>query len=130
RLFFDRAYVAKVAAYEEALLGFRLGSVVSYFDGLPFGRKLIITGFNQGPFFVMATTRAESGCCRTQYNLTFDQRISRDFGRVSMMLDVFNLLNLNKNLREVDITGPLFPQRKPLDVENPRAFRIGAKFMF
>jgi hypothetical protein len=134
RLYFDRAYVAKVAVYEEIPFRFRLGSVVSYFDGLPFGRKLVIPDFNQGPFFVMATPRGEPGGFRTQFNMIFDQRLSRDFElgprRLTVMLDVFNVLNLNKNLREFDITGPLFAQRKPLDVENPRAFRLGAKFAF
>jgi hypothetical protein len=134
RLFFDRAYVAKVAAYEQMPLRFRLGSVISYFDGLPFGRKLVIPDFNQGPFFVMATPRGEPGGFRTQFNMIFDQRLSRDFDvggrRLTVMLDIFNVLNLNKNLREFDITGPLFAQRKPLDVENPRTFRLGAKFMF
>jgi hypothetical protein len=134
RLFFDRAYVAKVAAYEEVPLQFRLGSVISYFDGLPFGRKLVIPDFNQGPFFVMATPRGEPGGFRTQYNLTFDQRLSRDFDlgsrRLTVILDIFNVLNLNKSLREFDVTGPLFAQRKPLDVENPRGFRLGAKLTF
>jgi hypothetical protein len=134
RLFFDRAYVAKVAAYEEVPLQFRLGSVISYFDGLPFGRKFVIPDFNQGPFFVMATPRGEPGGFRTQYNLTFDQRLSRDFGlgsgRLTVMLDIFNVLNLNRSLREFDLTGSLFAQRKPLDVENPRVFRLGAKFTF
>ena len=134
RLFFDRAYVAKVAAYYTTPLGLHLGSVISYFDGLPFGRKLIIPDFNQGPFFVMATPRGEPGGFRTQYNLTFDQRISREFdigsAQLSLMLDVFNLLNLNKSLSEFDISGPLFPQRQPLDVENPRAFRLGLRLSF
>ena len=134
RLFFDRAYVAKVAAYYTTPLGLHLGSVISYFDGLPFGRKLIFPDFNQGPFFVMATPRGEPGGFRTQYNLTFDQRISREFdigsARLSLMVDVFNLLNLNKSLNEFDISGPVFPQRRPLDVENPRAFRLGFKISF
>ena len=134
RLFFDRAYVAKVATYEQIPLQFRLSSAISYFDGLPFGRKLVIADFNQGPFFVMATPRGEPGGFRTQYNLTFDQRLSRDFDvgsrRLTVMLDIFNVLNLNRSLREFDLTGPLFAQRKPLDVENPRAFRLGAKLTF
>ena len=134
RLFFDRAYVAKVAAYEQIPLGLHLGSVVSYYDGLPFGRKLIIPDFNQGPFFVMATPRGEPGGVRTQYNLTFDGRISREFElrsvRMTIILDTFNVLNLNKSLREFDITGPLFAQRRPVGIENPRVFRIGARFNF
>ncbi len=134
RLYSDRAYLGKIAAYYQAPLGFRLGSVVSYFDGLPFGRKLIIQGFNQGPFFIMATPRGEPGGFRTQYYLDFDQRIAREFGfgrvRVGVLLDVFNLLNLNQNLREFDISGPLFVERRPTELQNPRAFRLAIKLRF
>jgi hypothetical protein len=111
-----------------------LSTLVAYFDGLPFGRKLIVTGLNQGPFFLMATPRGEPGGLRTQFNMNFDQRVSRDFQwrsmRMALMLDAFNLLNLNKSLTEYDITGPLFSARKPVDVENPRVFRIGVRVVF
>jgi len=50
--------------------------------------------------------------------------------RLSLMVDVFNLLNLNKSLSEFDISGPVFPQRRPLDLENPRAFRLGLRLSF
>ena len=82
----------------------------------------------------MATPRGGPGGFRTQYNLTFDARISREFnlrsGRMSVILDTFNLLNLNKSVQESDLTGPLFAQRIPLDVENPRTLRVGARFSF
>ena len=134
RLFFDRAYVAKVAAREEIPFGIQLSTIAAYFDGLPFGRKLIIPNLNQGPIFVMATPRGEPGGFRTQFNMNFDQRVSRDFQlgamRLSLMLDTFNVLNLNRSLTEHDITGPLFAQRKPVNVENPRVFRIGARLTF
>jgi hypothetical protein len=134
RLFFDRAYMAKLATWYEAPFGFRLGTAVSYFDGLPFGRRLIVPDLNQGPFFVMATPRGEPGGFRTQYNLDFDQRVSREFRfhgtGVLLMLDAFNLLNQNRSLREFDISGPLFPQRRPTVVENPRVFRLGIRITF
>jgi len=60
--------------------------------------------------------------------------VSREFElksvRMTVIVDTFNMLNLNKSLREDDITGPLFPQRRPLDIQNPRAFRLGARFNF
>ncbi len=134
RLFFDRAYLARIAAHEQIPFGIQLSSVVAYFDGLPFGRKLIIPDLNQGPFFVMATPRGKPGGVRTEFNMNFDQRVSREFKlrstRLSLILDTFNLLNLNRNLREFDITGPLFAKRKPTEVENPRVFRIAAKLSF
>ncbi len=134
RVFFDRAYVGKIAVHYQAPWEFKLGTVICYFDGLPFGRMLIIPDLNQGPFFVMATPRGEPGGVRTEYNLNFDQRISRDFrvgsARMSVLLDVFNLLNSNQNLREFAISGPLFRQRRPTEVQNPRAFRLGLKLSF
>jgi hypothetical protein len=134
RLFFDRGYVAKIAAHEKISFGIELGTIAAYFDGLPFGRKLIIPNLNQGPIFVMATPRGEPGGFRTQFNMNFDQRISRDFQvgsmRLSLILDVFNVLNLNRSLSEYDITGPLFAQRRPVDIENPRVFRAGARVTF
>jgi len=132
RLFFDRAFVGQITAYGRAPFGLHLGSVIKYYDGLPFGRELIVTGLNQGPIIVMATPRGEPGGFRTQFNLTFDQRISREFkigkNRFTAMIDAFNLLNLNKNLLESFMTGPLFQQRVPLLVENPRVIRFGIKW--
>ena len=36
-------------------------------------------------------------------------------------------LNVNKNLMEQSLSGPLFPLRVPLAVENPRVIRFGIK---
>jgi hypothetical protein len=131
RMFFDRAYVGKIASYVRLPLGLYSGSVIRYADGLPFGRKLIITGFYQGPFYVMATPRGEPGGFRTQFDLSFDQRVGRDFVlgkvRLSAMVDVFNLLNSNRNLLEYDISGPLFPPRTPVEIQNPRVLRFGLR---
>ncbi len=82
----------------------------------------------------MATPRGQPGGLRTQFNLTFDQRVQRDWviGRhkISLLADIFNLLNSNDSLREYDISGPLFPQRRPVEVLNPRVFRLGLKWGF
>ncbi len=133
RTFFDRAYVGKVASYVHLPFGFYSGSVIRYADGLPFGRKLIVAGLNQGPIYVMATPRGEPGGFRTQFYLIFDQRLARDFTierfRLSAMLDVFNLLNSNRNLSEYDITGPLFPPRTPVGFQNPRVLRLGLRII-
>ena len=40
-------------------------------------------------------------------------------------MDVFNLLNLNSNTREADLTSPTFLLRVPLAVETPRTVRLG-----
>jgi hypothetical protein len=79
----------------------------------------------------MATPRGQPGGFRTQYNLSFDQRVARDFDfsrfKLSVMVDVFNLFNRNNNLREHDISGPLFPPRTPVEILNPRVFRFGLR---
>ena len=131
RIFFDRAYVSKIASCIRLPLGFYSGSVIKYADGLPFGRKLVIAGLNQGPFLVMATPRGQPGGFRTQFDLSFDQRLARDFSagryRISLMIDVFNLINRSNSLREFDISGPLFPLRKPTEIQNPRVVRLGLR---
>jgi hypothetical protein len=82
----------------------------------------------------MATPRGQPGGLRTQFNVIFDQRIGRDFelgrSKLSFLIDIFNVLNLNNSLREFDISGPLFPQRRPLDVQNPRVVRLGIRWNF
>ena len=53
----------------------------------------------------MATPRGEPGGFRTQYYLTFDQRVAQESDLegcgVAATVDVFNLLNLNKSLPRV-----------------------------
>jgi hypothetical protein len=131
RLFFDRAYVGKIAGYVHLPWGMQSASVIKYLDGLPFRRALIVTGLSQGPFIVMATPRGQPGGMRSEFNLTFDQRIGRELElggfKASLVVDVFNLFNLAKHLREYDLSGPLFPLRRPLEVLNPRVVRFGLR---
>jgi hypothetical protein len=139
RLFFDRAYLGKIAAAYELPWNIQISGVAKYYDGLPFGRKLIVTGLNQGPFYVLATPRGNyfgsndklSGH-RVEFNLTLDLGIEKTFplgdGRIGVRLDVFNLLNTNNNTRENDLSGPDFQARIPLEIEAPRVFRLGMKY--
>jgi hypothetical protein len=134
RTYFDRGYMGKISAYYAAPHGFYLATVVTYFDGVPFGRLLFVNGFNQGPFFVRATPVGHPGGFQTQLNSTVDIRLARDFGlrrgTLSGYLDVFNLLNLNSNTREADLTGPTFLLRVPIAVETPRTARLGVAWKF
>jgi hypothetical protein len=134
RTYFDRAYTGKITAYYSAPHGLYLAAVATYFDGVPFGRLLFVNGFNQGPFFVRATPVGHPGGFQTQLNSTLDLRLGRDFrvrrGVLSGYLDVFNLLNLNSNTQESDLTGPAFLLRMPLSVEAPRTVRLGVRWNF
>jgi len=134
RTYFDRGFMGKLSAYYEAPYGVQLGVVARYYDGLVFGRLLFVNGFEQGPFFVRATARGDFGAFRTQFNSTLDLRIARTFGikrsKVSLSLDVFNLLNMNKNTLESDLTSPTFAKRIPLAIQAPRTTRLGLGWEF
>ncbi|MBZ5514589.1 MAG: carboxypeptidase regulatory-like domain-containing protein [Acidobacteriia bacterium] len=134
RTYFDRAFIGKASGYYFAPKGFQVGCVAKYYDGLPFGRLLFVDGFNQGPFFVRATPRAHPGGFQTQFNLTLDTRVAREFrlrrGVLSGYFDVFNVLNLDKNTLEADLTGPSFASRVPLAIQAPRAARLGVEWRF
>ena len=134
RTYFDRAFVGKAAGYYIAPGKIQLSAVVKYYDGLPFGRMLFVEGFNQGPFFVRATPRAHPGGFQTQFNMTMDARVAREFalrrGTLSGFLDVFNIQNLNKNTLEADLTGPTFQSRVPLAIQAPRTARLGIEWKF
>jgi hypothetical protein len=134
RTYFDRAFIGKATGYYCAPKGFQVGFVAKYYDGLPFGRLLFVDGFNQGPFFVRATPRAHPGGFQTQFNFTLDTRAAREFrlrrGTLSAYLDFFNVLNLDKNTLEADLTGPSFESRVPLAIQAPRAARLGIEWRF
>jgi hypothetical protein len=134
RTHFDRAFTGKLSGYYSAPLGFHLGVVAAYYDGLPFGRLLFINGFNQGPFFVRAEPVGHPGGFQTQLNATLDARLARDFalprGVLSGYFDVFNVLNANSNTLESDLGGPTFLSRVPRAVEAPRTARLGVQWKF
>jgi hypothetical protein len=134
RTYFDRGFTGNLSAYYEAPYDVRLGVVARYYDGLVFGRLLFVNGFEQGPFFVRATPRGDLGAFRTQFNSTLDLRVARAFdmkwSNFSVALDVFNLLNLNRNTLESDLTSLDFAKRIPLAIQAPRTVRLGLKWEF
>ena len=134
RTYFDRGFTGNLSAYYEAPHDVRLGVVARYYDGLVFGRLLFINGFEQGPFFVRATPRGDFGAFRTQFNSTLDLRVARSFdikrSKLSVALDVFNILNFNRNTLESDLTSPNFAKRIPLAIQAPRILRLGLGWEF
>jgi hypothetical protein len=137
RTYFDRAFVGKATGYYLAPGGFQLSAVAKYYDGLPFGRMLFVNGFNQGPFFVRVTPRGHPGGFQTMFNGTLDVRLAREFvrlgGRKGILagyLDCFNILNMNRNTLESDLTTPQFQSRVPLAIESPRLGRLGLEWKF
>ena len=131
RLRFDRAYTGRIGLSVKAPFGTRLGAVVKYYDGQPFARKIIVQGFNQGPFYIMAHPR---GVSRTEFNMTVDVRLEKEFrwdkGAVRFIIDGFNIFNHNLATQENEWTGPDYPRRFATEIQSPRVFRVGVNFEF
>ncbi len=131
RLFFDRAFTGKLAGYVRGPWDIAVSSVVKYFDGLPFARRVVVTGLNQGPFPVLADRR---GDLRTQFNLSWDLRLARDFTfrdrPINFFVDIFNLLNLNNRTLENDLAGGGLGFRDPVRIQQPLVLRLGFYYYF
>jgi hypothetical protein len=130
RLFFDRAYTIKIAAFWHAPGDLRLGAEARYQDGQPFARFVIAPDLAQGPEAVMAIPRGRS---RFSYTLTVDARLEKGFPlgrrrRFALAAEAFNLLDQRKGVEEDAVTGPSL--RNITLVQPPRAVRLGARVEF
>lgn len=131
RLRFDRAYTARLGASVAVPHGFRLAALVKYYDGQPFARKIIVAGFNQGPFYVQAFSR---GVARYEFNMTVDVRLEKvlNLGKAKgrIFLDGYNIFNWALATQENEWTGPEFTLRYATEIESPRVFRLGFSYEF
>jgi hypothetical protein len=132
RLRFDRGYTGRLGFNWLIPWDIRLGCVIKYYDGQPFARKIIIEGFNQGPFYIQANPR---GVSRYEYNRTIDVRIEKilrwgDSARLRFILDGFNILNRGLATKENEWTRPEYPERHATEIQSPRIFRMGLAFEF
>jgi hypothetical protein len=131
RLRFDRAYTARLGWSVAIPLGFRLSGLVKYYDGQPFSRKIIVTGFNQGPFYVQAFSR---GVARYEFNMTVDLRVEKSIAlgeaRGRVFLDIYNVFNWALATEENEWTGPDFTLRYATEVQSPRVVRLGIRYEF
>lgn len=138
RVYFDRAYLARflgATRLPRAFGALDAGLIVTYSDGLPFGRRLLVRDLAQGPLVVMATPRGSpEGGHRTEYLLAADVRIARSIslprGALRLTVDVFNLPNLAHNTRERDWSAPEFNERLPLAIQPPRFIALGLEWEF
>jgi len=130
RLFFDRAYTIKIAAwYGRGRRGPRLGAIVRYQDGQPFARLVVAPDLAQGPEAVRAIPNGRS---RFAYTLSLDARAEQgiDVGRTrfSAVVEGFNLLGTAHEVEEDVLTGTAF--RTPTAQQPPRALRLGLRLDF
>jgi hypothetical protein len=131
RLRFDRAYTARLGWSVPLVQGFRLSALLKYYDGQPFSRKIIVSGFNQGPFYVQAFSR---GVARYEFNMTVDLRVEKEIAlgeaRGRIFLDVYNVFNWAMATEENEWTGPDFTLRYATEVQSPRVIRLGVRYEF
>jgi hypothetical protein len=131
RLRFDRAYTARLGWSVPIPAGFRLSGLVKYYDGQPFSRKIIVTGLNQGPFYVQAFSR---GVARYEFNMTVDLRLEKSIplgkARGRIFLDIYNVFNWALATEENEWTGPDFTLRYATEVQSPRVARLGIRYEF
>lgn len=131
RLRYDRAYTGRIGVSLPIPLGFRLASLVKYYDGQPFARKIIVSGLSQGPFYIQASSRGKT---RYEFNMTVDIRLEKIFvlggARARLILDGFNIFNWALATEENEWTGPEFPLRFATEVQSPRVFRLGFSYEF
>ena len=131
RLRFDRAYTARFGVSFPLPLGFRLAGLAKYYDGQPFSRKIIVNGFNQGPFYVQAFPRAVA---RYEFNMTVDLRLEKAIAvgktRARVLVDAYNIFNWALATEENEWTGPEFTLRYATEVQSPRTVRVGIRYEF
>ncbi len=131
RVRFDRAYVVRTGLALNGPAGTRIAILGKYYDGQPFARWIIVEGFNQGPFAIMAHPR---GVARYEFNMTWDVRIEKVFAwgasRLRLILDAFNVFNQHLATGEIPWTGPDWPLRFATEIESPRIFRLGLAYEY
>lgn len=138
RSYFDRAYSGSASVYSR--LPARWGALetassILYFDGLAFGRRLLVTELPQGPQLVAATVRGSPhGGHRTEYFLNWNLRVARKFSMPRATLrpcfDLLNVLNSGLKTRESDLTSTDFNRRFPLAIQPPRHIQFKLEVTF
>ena len=128
---FDRAYTGRIGLSVATPGGFRLACLAKYYDGTPFARKLIVTGFEQGPFYVQAFYRGQA---RYEFNMTIDGQVQKSFSwgktRLRLILECYNIFNWALATEENEWSGQDFTLRKATEVQSPRVFRLGISYEF
>ena len=129
RLYFDRAFTAKLALTARGPFGIDIGTAIRYWDGLPFARQIFFPDLGQGFTIVQAYPR---GRLRYAFNMTVDVRLEREFPlgrtRLTLGLDAFNLFNQTLQTGENVRSGADF--RDPTYVQPARTVTLLGRLRF
>ena len=119
--------------------GIELAGIVDYLDGLVFARQLLVTGLDQGPIVMDATSRGTqlfnplSGNRAegvVNGNLRFERKFRLPVGTLEAVLDILNVANSGYKIQESEITGPSFNLRRPVEIQPARFARIQLHYAF
>jgi len=125
--FSDRSYTVKIAGVYRFSRGMRLGVIARYQDGQPFSRLIVAPDLNQGAEAIRAIRNGGSRFC---YTGTLDVRVQKELARgrqrVALVMDVYNLPGMGKEVEEYVVTGQSF--RDITAVQPPRTVLLGLRF--
>jgi hypothetical protein len=126
-LFADRQYTVRIASAVRLPRGVTVGAVARYQDGQAFSRMVVVPNLAQGADAVRAF---RSGKSRFTFTGTLDLRVQKTFAlaserQVSVYVDAFNVLNMDKEVEEWVVTGPMF--RTPTAAQPPRSVHLGVR---
>ena len=135
----DRGYLGKLQGTYRLPWGIELAGIVDYLDGLVFARQLLVTGLDQGPIVMDATSRGTqlfnplSGNRAEGVingNLRFERKFRLPVGTLEAVLDILNVANSGYKIQESEITGPSFNLRRPVEIQPARFARIQLHYAF
>jgi hypothetical protein len=138
RAFFDRAYVGKtqlIGVLPKFLAQLEWANTVTYMDGLPFARLLLIQGLPQGPFWVDASIHGSpGGGNRGEYVLNWNTRLAKKVraseANLRVGADVYNAARFGNRIQEIDVSGPGFNQRLPVAIQPALSVRFFGELEF
>jgi hypothetical protein len=129
-VFSDRQYLFRVATAYRLPHDISFGVVARYQDGQPFSRMVVVPDLNQGADAVRAFRGGKS---RFTFTGTLDIRVQKWLtlpggGRAALVIDGFNVINMDKEVEEWVATGPDY--RTSTAAQPPRAIHIGLRLAF
>jgi len=129
-VFADRQYLFRVSMAYKLPHDTSFGVVARYQDGQAFSRMVVVPDLNQGADAIRAF---RSGKSRFTFTGTLDIRVQKGVtlpggGRAALVIDGYNVINMDKEVEEWVVTGPDF--RTPTAAQPPRAIHIGLRVSF
>ena len=126
-LFADRQYTVRIASAVRLPYRVTFGAIARYQDGQAFSRMVAVPNLAQGADAVRAF---RSGKSRFTFTGTLDLRVQKALAlgggrQVSVFVDAFNVLNMDKEVEEWVVTGPMF--RTPTAAQPPRSVHLGVR---